>query len=68
MKGDAQERSVNQSVLRGGDESYDFSSYNPPKSKSNWVNRIKLTPNPEKSYPSFELSGSSGGVARTEVY
>ena len=45
MKGDAQERSVNQSVLRGGDESYDFSSYNPPKSKSNWVNRIKLTPN-----------------------
>nr|DAE45261.1 MAG TPA: terminase large subunit [Caudoviricetes sp.] len=45
MKGDAQERSVNQSVLRGGDESYDFSSYNPPKSKSNWVNKIKLTPN-----------------------
>lgn len=48
MKGDAQERSVNQSVLRGGDESYDFSSYNPPKSKSNWVNRIKLAPNPKR--------------------
>lgn len=48
MKGDAQERSVNQSVLRGGDESYDFSSYNPPKSKSNWVNRIKLTPNQKR--------------------
>lgn len=48
MKGDAQERSVNQSVLRGGDESYDFSSYNPPKSKSNWVNRIKLMPNPKR--------------------
>nr|DAV62856.1 MAG TPA: terminase large subunit [Caudoviricetes sp.] len=48
MKGDAQERSVNQSVLRGGDESYDFSSYNPPKSKSNWVNRIKLVPNPKR--------------------
>ena len=48
MKGDAQERSVNQSVLRGGDESYDFSSYNPPKSKSNWVNRIKLMPNPNR--------------------
>lgn len=46
MKGDAQERSVNQSVLRGGNECYDFSSYNPPKSKSNWVNRIKLEPNP----------------------
>ena len=48
MKGDAQERSVNQSVLRGGDESYDFSSYNPPKSKSIWVNRIKLVPNPKR--------------------
>ena len=48
MKGDAQERSVNQSVLRGGDESYDFSSYNPPKSKSNWVNRIKLVHNPKR--------------------
>lgn len=48
MKGDAQERSVNQSVLRGGNESYDFSSYNPPKSKSNWVHRIKLQPNPKR--------------------
>lgn len=48
MKGDAQERSVNQSVLRGGNESYDFSSYNPPKSKSNWVHRIKLLPNPKR--------------------
>lgn len=48
MKGDAQERSVNQSVLRGGDESYDFSSYNPPKSKSNWVNQIKLEPNDKR--------------------
>ena len=48
MKGDAQERSVNQSVLRGGNESYDFSSYNPPKSKSNWVNRIKLVPNEKR--------------------
>lgn len=48
MKGDAQERSVNQSVLRGGNECYDFSSYNPPKSTSNWVNRIKLEPNPRR--------------------
>ena len=48
MKGDAQERSVNQSVLRGGNECYDFSSYNPPKSKSNWVHKIKLTPNPRR--------------------
>ena len=48
MKGDAQERSVNQSALRGGNESYDFSSYNPPKSKSSWVHRIKLQPNPKR--------------------
>lgn len=45
MKGEEQERSVNQSVLRGGDISYDFSSYNPPKSKSAWVNKAKLVPN-----------------------
>ena len=48
MKGDAQERSVNQSVLRGGNESYDFSSYNPPKSKSSWVHKIKLQPNDKR--------------------
>lgn len=48
MKGPEQERSVNQSVLRGGSESYDFSSYNPPKSKSSWVNRLELEPNPNR--------------------
>lgn len=48
MKGQEQERSVNQSVLRGGSESYDFSSYNPPKSKSSWVNRLELEPNPNR--------------------
>ena len=48
MKGAAQERSVNQSVLRGGNESYDFSSYNPPKSKSAWVNKEKLIKNEKR--------------------
>ena len=48
MKGPAQERSTNQSVLRGGMESYDFSSYNPPKSKSSWVNKEKLIPNDKR--------------------
>lgn len=48
MKGPAQERSVNQSVLRGGNISYDFSSYNPPKSKANWVNQEKLVPNEKR--------------------
>lgn len=45
LAGPEEERSVNQSVLRGGSVSYDFSSYNPPKSTSNWVNRQKLEPN-----------------------
>ena len=44
LAGPAEERSINQSVLRGGVDSYDFSSYNPPKSKSNWVNKEKLIP------------------------
>lgn len=48
MKGAAQERSVNQSVLRGGNVAYDFSSYNPPKSKSSWVNKEKLIPNDKR--------------------
>lgn len=48
MKGEVQERSVNQSVLRGGDIAYDFSSYNPPKSKSAWVNKAKLVPNDKR--------------------
>lgn len=50
LAGAAEERNVNQSVLRGGSESYDFSSYNPPKSKSNWVNREKLVPNENRVY------------------
>lgn len=42
LSGAEEERNINQSILRGGAESYDFSSYNPPKSKSNWVNKIEL--------------------------
>lgn len=48
MKGPEQERSVNQSVLRGGEISFDFSSYNPPKSKDNWVNQELLIPNSKR--------------------
>ena len=39
IRGPEAERSVNQSVLRGGAESYDFASFNPPKSKDAWVNK-----------------------------
>lgn len=45
LSGAEEERSINQSVLRGnGDKFYDFSSYNPPKSKVAWVNKEKLIP------------------------
>ena len=48
IKGEAEERSVKQSVLRGGDITYSFYSYNPPKSKDNWVNKRLLTPDPNR--------------------
>ena len=48
--GPEEERSINQSVLRGGADSYDFSSYNPPKSKSSWVNKERLVPNPGRIF------------------
>lgn len=37
IAGAEEERSVKQSVLRGGDMSYYFGSWNPPKSASAWV-------------------------------
>lgn len=48
FKGEAEERSIKQSVLRGGDVTYYFSSYNPPKSKSSWVNKAELVPNDKR--------------------
>ena len=48
IKGEEEERSIKQSVLRGGDVAYYFSSYNPPKSKSSWVNKAKDIPNPKR--------------------
>lgn len=48
LSGKAEERSVNQSVLRGGNITYDFSTYNPPKSKSNWVNKDKEIPDSKR--------------------
>jgi len=48
LSGPEEERSVKQSVLRGGALSYDFASYNPPKSRDNWVNKELLEPNPNR--------------------
>lgn len=47
--GDAEERNVNQSVLRGGMQSWEFCSYNPPRSRSSWVNRAELIADREKT-------------------
>lgn len=44
LAGPSEDRSINQSVLRGGDIAYEFCSFNPPKSRSSWVNKIEMTP------------------------
>lgn len=44
--GDAEIRSVEQSTLRGGDISYVFKTFNPPKSRSNWANKYILMQKP----------------------
>ena len=41
-------RSINQSLLRGGDEYKVFYSYNPPKSINNWVNAEILNERPDR--------------------
>lgn len=42
--GEEEIRSVQQSVLRGGDKFVVFKSFNPPISRNNWVNQYVLTP------------------------
>ena len=41
-------RSLNQSLLRGGDKFWEFCSYNPPRSVDNWVNAEALLENPDR--------------------
>lgn len=41
-------RSINQSLLRGGDRYWCFYSFNPPKSRDNWVNVEQLTDYPDR--------------------
>lgn len=43
-------RSVNQSLLRGGPCFWCFSSYNPPKSRDNWVNEEMLNTEPDRFF------------------
>lgn len=41
-------RNLNQSLLRGGDKYWVFASYNPPKSRNNWVNEEVLIDYPDR--------------------
>lgn len=43
-------RSINQSLLRGGNKFCVFYSYNPPKSMNNWVNQEVLEDRPDKLF------------------
>lgn len=48
LSGPEEERNIRQSVIRGGDISYCFYSYNPPKSRENWVNKELNTEDPKR--------------------
>jgi phage terminase large subunit len=39
FRGSRAVRSIVQSALRGGDQAYIFKSFNPPRSRNNWVNK-----------------------------
>ncbi len=41
-------RTVLQSTMRGGELFYNFMSYNPPRSRDNWVNKEVLIPQPDR--------------------
>lgn len=41
-------RSIKQSVLRGGERTVTFYSYNPPRSAQNWVNREVMLPRADR--------------------
>lgn len=43
-------RSINQSVMRGGEKFWMFYSFNPPKSRDNWVNIEKIQERPDRLY------------------
>lgn len=45
--GDAEIRKVLQSTMRGGDKFWDFRSFNPPISASNWANKDILVDRPD---------------------
>ncbi|MGL5549519.1 MAG: PBSX family phage terminase large subunit [Culicoidibacterales bacterium] len=44
FKGPESVRTIEQSVIRGGDDAYIFKSFNPPKTKNNWANKYLDVP------------------------
>ncbi len=42
--GEEEIRSIEQSVIRGGDEAFIFKSFNPPKTMGNWANQFVRVP------------------------
>lgn len=44
FKGPEAVRTIEQSVIRGGDTAYIFKSFNPPKTKNNWANKYLEVP------------------------
>lgn len=44
--GEEEVRSLEQSILRGGDYALEFKTFNPPKTKNNWANRYCMTDKP----------------------
>jgi PBSX family phage terminase large subunit len=46
FKGAEAVRTVTQSVVRGGEKTYIFKSFNPPKSSNNWANKYIKVPKP----------------------
>lgn len=44
FKGPEAVRTIEQSVIRGGDTAYIFKSFNPPKTKNNWANKYLEIP------------------------
>ena len=46
FKGQEAVRTVTQSVIRGGEKTYIFKSFNPPKSANNWANKYIKVPKP----------------------
>lgn len=41
--GEEEVRSLEQSILRGGDYALEFKTFNPPKTKNNWANQYVMT-------------------------